>query len=375
MRDFTVIINRSPLRFQEGGIRYYTSALMSALEKSALREKLFFHDLHPSNRTVAQFGKKLLNKLVSDQFYLSLKRKLYTHALAKTLVQAGNGTMLYHETNNIPAIELTIPYITTVHDLTVFTFPGYHLPHRVKFFTDNFQRTLKSDLIVVPSRSTKQDLINGFDVPTEKIQVVPHGRNEFYRPIRALEAKSITKKYVDKPFILYSGVIEPRKNLANLLLAFAQIRTRRDIALVLAGDFGWQYEPIIHLPRRLGLRDVSFTGYVSAEDLRGLYNGAEVFVYPSLYEGFGFPHLEAMTCGLPVVLSNVSSLPEVGGEAALYVDPQTVESIVEGTLRVLEDTQLRQLMIQRGIERSQQFSWGTTAAQMVKLYKDVIWKA
>ena len=374
MRDFTVIINHSPLRFPECGIRYYTGALMNALEKSALREKLVFHDLHLADRTVAQFGKRLLNKLVSDQFYLSLKQRLYKHAFAKTLVQAESGKTLYHETNNIPAVELNVPYITTVHDLTVFIFPSYHLPYRVKFFTDNFHRTLKSDLIVVPSHSTKQDLINGFGVPTEKIQVVPHGRNEFYRPIPALEVQSITKKYIDKPFVLFSGVIEPRKNLTNLLLAFAQIRKRREVALLLAGDFGWQYESIIQLPRRLGLRDVYFTGYVPAEDLRGLYNGAEVFVYPSLYEGFGFPPLEAMACGLPMVLSNVSSLPEVGGEAAMYVDPQTVESIVEGTLRVLEDTQLRQLMSQRGIERSKQFSWGTTAAQMITFYEDVIRK-
>jgi glycosyltransferase involved in cell wall biosynthesis len=244
----------------------------------------------------------------------------------------------------------------------------------VKFFTDNFNRTLNSVLIAVPSHSTKQDLINDFGVPAEKIQVVPHGRNEFYQPIHKFVAQSITKKHVDKPFILFSGVIEPRKNLTNLLLAFVQIRKRRDVALVLAGDFGWQHEPIVHLPRKLGLRDVYFTGSIPAEDLRGLYNGAEVFVYPSLYEGFGFPPLEAMACGLPTVLSNVSSLPEVGGEAAMYVDPQAVESITEGTLRVLEDTQLRQLMSRRGIERSKEFSWDTTATQMITLYEDVIRK-
>src|SRR5215475_4932058 len=232
MRDFTVIINCSPLQFQECGVRYYTGALINALEKSVLRENLIFHDLPLSNRTVAQCGKRLLNKLVSDQFYLSLKQRLHKRTFAKTLLQVGNGKTLYHETNNIPALDLNVSYVTTVHDLTVFTIPNCHPPYRVKFFTDNFNRTLNSVLIAVPSHSTKQDLINDFGVPAEKIQVVPHGRNEFYQPIHKFVAQSITKKHVDKPFILFSGVIEPRKNLTNLLLAFVQIRKRRDVALV-----------------------------------------------------------------------------------------------------------------------------------------------
>ncbi len=372
MDDFKVIINRAPLQFQECGISYYTSSLIKALEQSELKEKLVYHDLGFSNKTAAQFGRMLLNKLSGDKFYIKLKSVLYKRALDKTLLHFSGEKALYHETNNVPAIDLRVPYVTTIHDTTVFKFPSDHPSYRVKFFEKNFNRALNSNIIVVPSNSTKQDLIDVFGTPAEKIKVVAHGRNEFYRPINLLEAQRIAKKYVDKPFILFSGIIEPRKNISNLLIAFGEICKRKDVALVLAGDFGWRYKPIVNLRCRLGLKDVYFTGYISAEDLRGLYNSAELFVYPSLYEGFGFPPLEAMACGLPVVLSNVSSLPEVGGEAAIYIDPHAAESIVAGTLRVLEDDRLRRLMSRCGVERSAQFSWDKTAMKMIEIYRESI---
>jgi glycosyltransferase involved in cell wall biosynthesis len=372
MNQCKIVVNRAPLQFYPSGISYYVSSLLKTLAQSELKDHLVYHDLGVANKTMAQSGKDFLSKLLSDKWYLKLKSLLYKRQLDKTLARLSSGKAVYHETNNVPLADLHLPYVTTVQDMTVFRFPNHHPSYRVKLFTANFHRTLNSNLIVVPSQATKQDLTRGGAIPAEKVRVVAHGKNDFYRRIDLYQARAIARKYVDKPFILFSGIIEPRKNLSHLLLAFAQIRKKKNMALVLAGGWGWQAQTLVALLHSLDLPDVHFTGYISEEDLRGLYNSAELFVYPSLYEGFGFPPLEAMACGLPTVLSHTSSLPEIGGEAAVYIDPNSVASIVAGILRVLEDKQLQQLMSQRGFARSTEYSWNKTARQMIEIYKELM---
>jgi glycosyltransferase involved in cell wall biosynthesis len=370
MEAYKVIINRSPLRFQRSGVAYYTRLLIESLQQTEITENLLYHDFG-FGLPIPKAAKEFLVKILGNDLYTKLKNSQYKRSLQRILSHLPHNKAIYHETNNLPATDLSLSYVTTLQDLSVFKFPSYHPSHRVKFFGDNFQRTLDSNIIVVPSHSTRKDLMDMFAVPPEKIRVVAHGRNEFYRMIDPTQAHKIAKRYVDKPFILFSGIIEPRKNISNLILAFGLLRKKKDLALVIAGGFGWHYDSIVNLPRKLGLRDVLFTGYVSEEDLRGLYNRAQIFIYPSFYEGFGFPPLEAMACGAPVVLSNVSSLPEVGGEAAVYVDPCSVESIAEGMFRLLEDKALTQAMREGGLERCRNFTWSKTATQMIEIYNEL----
>jgi glycosyltransferase involved in cell wall biosynthesis len=174
-------------------------------------------------------------------------------------------------------------------------------------------------------------------------------------------------------FIFFTGSLEPRKNLKNLIQAYSGLdkRIRKDIKLVLAGFKGWQNKEIMALLRKVK-SDVFYLGYVSDAALRDLYNLATLFVYPSFYEGFGLPPLEAMACGCPVVVSNAASLPEVCGGAAYYVDPYNIESIAEGIHKVLTDEALRQSLIEKGLERAKLFSWEKSAKKHIEVFDEVL---
>jgi glycosyltransferase involved in cell wall biosynthesis len=194
-----------------------------------------------------------------------------------------------------------------------------------------------------------------------------------------VEVQPVLERYqLSQPYILYVGSIEPRKNLLRLLQAYA--RLRKDLPgwkLVLVGARNaWKSTPISEEMRKLNLAPwVQLTGYIPEEDLPALYNGAGLFAFPSLYEGFGLPVLEAMACGTPVITSNVSSLPEVAGDAALLVDPYNVEEIAAAMVNVLSDQELSEDLHRRGLERSKEFSWERTAQQTLEVYKKVLREA
>jgi len=173
--------------------------------------------------------------------------------------------------------------------------------------------------------------------------------------------------------VLSVGTLQPRKNFERLIEAHARLRASSKIDLVIAGGPGWMYEGIFRRVEELELQGVvHFPGYVADEDLPALYSEADVFVFPSLYEGFGLPPLEAMACGTPVVTSNVSSLPEVVGDAALVVDPRDVGALAKAMEQVLGDASLRGAMVQRGLVQAQQFTWSRAAEQLLRVYQEVV---
>ncbi|HEY2931226.1 MAG TPA: glycosyltransferase family 1 protein [Acidobacteriota bacterium] len=368
MEDWKLIINRAPVRAQKSGVAYYVESLIQALRQSPVRKRVIYHDF---GFDIAPALKTAAISLLGVDLYSHFKTGQYRRSLRRILSQGGNGRVIYHETNNVPAAEITVPYLTTLQDLSVFEFPQYHPDYRVRFFEENFHRTLQSRWIVVPSEATRRDLVRSFSVPAEMIRVVPHGRNPFYQPIDPDCARTMARRYTQRPFILYAGIIEPRKNLSNLILAFERVNKKRDLDLVMAGGYGWLCKDVLRLPARLGLKNVRFTGYVPEADLRALYNAAEIFVYPSLLEGFGLPPIEAMSCGLPSILSRTSSLPEVGADAALYVDPASVEEMAQAMLNLLDDIPLRETLRARGLERCRMFDWNRTASQMIDIYQEL----
>jgi len=233
----------------------------------------------------------------------------------------------------------------------------------------------RSHHIITVSENSKSEIIKYLNVSEEKISVIYGG----YADIFKLESddrlsSDVKRKYnITGNYLLYVGTLEPRKNLLGLIRAYAQSRAKDDFILVLAGGKGWQYENIFKLVRELKLENrIIFTGYVPENDLPGLYQGATLFVYPSFYEGFGLPPLEAMACGLPVIVSHTTSLPEVVGDAGVYVDPNDVEQISFSIDTVLSDSELRQTLIQRGLERAKLFSWEKAAKETLKLYQKVV---
>jgi glycosyltransferase involved in cell wall biosynthesis len=184
---------------------------------------------------------------------------------------------------------------------------------------------------------------------------------------------SIKQKYhLPDRFILFVGTLEPRKNIIRLLEAYARIKDKLPHKLVIAGTKGWLYQPIFEAVKRLSLRNnVIFLGYVDDGNLPALYNLADLFVYPSIYEGFGLPVLEAMACGIPVITSNVSSLPEVAGDAAVLVDPYNVKELAGAMKHVLTNASLRKQVINKGFQQAKNFSWKKCARETLKVYEEV----
>ncbi|XRP97069.1 glycosyltransferase family 4 protein [Methanocaldococcus sp. 16A] len=265
--------------------------------------------------------------------------------------------------------------IITIYDIMAFCFPDV-----CNFITRNrykilLPKTLKtSDKIISISNHTKQDLIKHFKIPEDKIKVIHLAANEDYKPLKENEINKIKQKYnLNYPFILYVGGLAPNKNIERLIQAFYKLKKQGiNHKLILTGIKRYKYKSIFETIEKLNLqKDVIFTGYVPDEDLPGLYNAADLFVYPSLYEGFGLPPLEAMACGTPVITSNTSSLPEVVGDAGIMVNPYDVDELAKAMYEVLTNDGLREELSKKGLERAKLFSWKKCAEEHLKVYEEV----
>ncbi len=264
--------------------------------------------------------------------------------------------------------------ITTVHDLTYLRYPETMKKSNYQHLTRGMDYSVKrSDKIVTVSHFSKQEIQKYLKVPEEKISVVYNAPS---LTERTADYDAVCKKYgIRGDYILFVGTIEPRKNVARLLRAFDLLKGDSKIPhqLVLAGGKGWQDEQIFQTFQRIKCSDdIVFTGYVSAEEKNTLYQNASAFVFPSIYEGFGIPPLEAMTWGCPVVCADAASLPEVVGEAAELVDPLDETSIARGILRILSDHDRTSGLIQKGKLRAKEFSWERSAERLFVVCKEVL---
>lgn len=255
--------------------------------------------------------------------------------------------------------------VVTVHDLGSEYLPSLHqLKQRAYLsFMQKYQLKTASKIIAV-SNATKKDLIKRIGINPKKIKVVYEGFNrKLFRPVKDdTEVNSLI------PYFLFVGTVQPRKNLERVIKAFAKIKDKK---LVIAGSKGWMSDEIYELPKKLGIGDrVKFLGYVPDEKLPALYSNAEALVFPSLFEGFGLPILEAQACGCPVITSNVSSMPEVAGKGAIFVDPYNVDSIVNAMIRV-QVTRYREQLIKNGFENIRKFSWEKTARETLAVLESI----
>jgi glycosyltransferase involved in cell wall biosynthesis len=234
----------------------------------------------------------------------------------------------------------------------------------------------KADAVITISERSQKDLIHYFPFVEDKITMIPLGKPPAFQPLPKEEVEPVLQKLkVPRPYILFVGSVAPRKNLLRLLKAYSLLsqQENKPYLVIVGSHHVWKNEPIAKTVAVLKLEDwVHFTGFVAEADLPALYNGAELFVFPSLYEGFGLPPLEAMACGTPVVTSNTSSLPEVVGDAALQVDPYDIGAIAAAIERVLNDPVLAEELRQRGLARAGQFSWQKMAEETIEVYKHVL---
>ncbi|MFP4395157.1 MAG: glycosyltransferase family 4 protein [Anaerolineales bacterium] len=264
--------------------------------------------------------------------------------------------------------------LVTVHDLGYRYFPDAH-PWRQRWYLEwSTRRNVRAAAhVLADSQATRDAIVTAYSVPAEKITVVYPGYDSDLAPVRDLRKQRAARdRYgvpLDKPYVLHLGRIQPRKNLARLATAFAYLLPQHpELRLVLAGPAGWMAEPIRARVRDLGLeRQVIFPGYIDAEDKAALISAAKFVAYPSLYEGFGFPALEAQACETPLLASNTSSLPEVVGEGGLLVDPGDTPALADAMQRLLEDRALRRQLILRGRENLARFDWKITAQKVASI--------
>lgn len=265
-----------------------------------------------------------------------------------------------------------VPTVVSVMDLSYIHFPElfkkkdlYKLTNWTKYSTK------KARKIITISNSSRNDIIKYYKIPEEKIEVV-------YPGIKQIESHSMNKmpsKYeIQGDFILYIGTLQPRKNLVRLIEAMSKIKDKK-ISLVVIGKKGWQYEEILAAPEKFAVKDrIKFLDFVPDEDLPAFYQNAICYVLPSLYEGFGLPILEAMQYGCPVITSNVSSLPEAGGEAAMYFDPTSVDDIAHKIDKVVGDKGLREEMKKKGFVHIKKFSWKKSAEEVLSILEKEVQK-
>lgn len=229
-----------------------------------------------------------------------------------------------------------------------------------------------SKLITI-SEASKNDIIKEYHIPEAKIEVVHLGiKKVLSSRYQVLSMKELKEKYgVEGKFILFVGTLQPRKNIARLIEAYSKLKTE-NLKLVIVGRRGWKFEEILEAPKKFGVESsVTFLANVTDEDLPEFYKNAELFVLPSLYEGFGLPILEAMKYDCPVATSNVSSLPEAGGDAAFYFNPEDVDDIANAIEKVLSNRELRDSMIKKGHEQVKKFSWGKSAKEVLRVLEQV----
>lgn len=229
----------------------------------------------------------------------------------------------------------------------------------------------KARKVITISQSSKNDIIKHYKVPDSKVDVVYPGIKNLMKSNKKLD---LSTWGIKEDYILFVSTLQPRKNIERLIEAFSKLK-KDNLQLVIVGKRGWLYEDILAAPKKFGVeKEVVFLDFVSDEDLPVLYENAQCFVMPSLYEGFGLPILEAMKYDCPVVTSNVSSLPEVGGDAALYFDPYNTDEIKEKIEKVLTDAKLRKTMIEKGREQVKKFNWEKSAEKVLSILKEVAGK-
>jgi len=363
------------------GVSQYTANLLSAILEADKTDdyRLFYNswrDLSGRLDVWPRPNARLIGRRWPNKIFNYLLQKIFRRPrLDKVL---GGVDIFFSPHFNFSSFRPGVKKIITVHDLSFLRYPEF-FSSRKNFWHKalGVKRALReADRIVAVSQNTKNDIIELVGASPEKISVVYSGNNLSKREVSAAEVDNFSKeKNITGPFILYLGTIEPRKNIGGLIQAFNRLKSDgkfSDLKLVLAGARGWKNRLIDQEWDRSPYKtDIIFLGYISKKEQEILYSSAQVFVYPSYYEGFGFPPLEAMAYGLPVICSNVSSLPEVVGEAAILIDPQQPAEIAAALKLVLSDGELRAALKAKGQERANLFSWNKAAEQYLKLFREL----
>lgn len=369
-----IAIEARPVKWSFGtGIGNYTYSLISKLSEIDSENDYTFLCPDDQPKNYIPFNRNY-------SFY-ALPKDDYREEIEIPLWLSQEKADIFHLPQNgfrIPA-HCSCKLVVTVHDLIPYFLPEMVRSSFLKRFTSEMPFIVeRADRIITVSETSKQDIINIFKVEPQKIVVIPSAPTKAYHPLPKGETGPWlrTKYGIKKPYILYVGGLNPRKNVAELIYAYHKIRRLlpNGQPLVVLGPEGKHRTKLQLLGEALNIttEELIFPGFIDTPELPYFYNGADLFVYPSLYEGFGLPPIEAMACGTPVITSNVSSLPEVVGEAALKVNPHDTLALAETMLKILTDDSLRSDLSAKGLRHSFKYNWDQIAAQVLEVYAEVI---
>jgi glycosyltransferase involved in cell wall biosynthesis len=352
----------------QGGIPQYTRNLIHALASIDQENAYLIFQRRADHRT-----------LISQQNFRRVSlwtpshHPLEQYLLSLELLTQSNIDVI-HWTDFIPPFRYRRPNVITVHDLHFLLYPHFLTRDSARYYGLIDRAVRRANHIIAVSEATKQDLVRLTGTPNNKITVIYEAAESIYFPIHDQKALEHIKAqyHLSDQYILFVGTIEPRKNLKTLVQAFDILlkNYKPQVNLAIVGKPGWLYEDVYQLVEELSLQDcVKFLGHVPTADLPLLYNAAQMLILPSFYEGFGLPPLEAMSCGIPVIVSDTSAMPEVVGDAALRVDPEDTEGFAVAMWRFLSDQDLRADMIAKGTKRAKSFSWTRAAQETSEIYR------
>ncbi len=352
-----IAIDIRPTLKKSTGIGKYTSNLINALAEVDLKNNYFLY----SRKKILDFKRKL-PKLPARNFH---------HAV--DYFKKGPNRILsdidiFHTSSYDLAKPKGSKFILTVHDVIIKAYPYGHNEHTISEVDQKLRKSLSEvDIIVADSYNTKSDLIKFYEVDDSKVSVIYPGVN----PILKISTQVKEDRREKEDFILFVGTLEPRKNVDGLIKAFTWLRKNSDIKhkLYIVGMKGWMFENIFKAYDESEFKeDIIFKGYVKDEELRNLYRDAAIFVYPSFYEGFGFPIIEAFASGIPVVTSKTSSCGEIAKDGSLLINPDNYKEIAEAMLKIINDKDLKEELIRKGIDKAKHFTWSNTANEFLKLF-------
>lgn len=368
-----IAINTLSLNRTKAGMGNYIYNLVNNLAKLDKKNNyhIFVSDknreffrIDQENFRIINLGKgvtKGLNRFLWEQ--ISLPKYIRKH-----------GIDILHSPGFVISLRSRVKNVLTIADMTFMNYPQVHTLFKRTYFSLFMPPSIKkADRVLAISESTKKDVIRAIKVNPEKIKVTYLAYGKEFRVMDKKKARElVNERYgIDKKFIIFVGMIEPRKNLPRIFKAFSELKKEGiPHKLVIVGKKGWKYKGMFRQINKLDLgKDVMFTGYVPDSNLAILYNAADMLAYPCLYEGFGLPILEAMACGCPVITSNISSMPEVAGNAALLVDPKEMMQIKSAMSKLINNSKFREGMIKKGLKRSSQFSWKKCAQETMNVYE------
>lgn len=351
----------------KSGTGRYTEELLKGLLR--IQENFSIYVCSPSEIQIASPKLKILN-LPRDKTIAKILLPLYI----KSYISKHKINIIHHPAFYGP-INQNIPTIVTVHDLAFLENPFWFPIHISTYYRMTIPKAiLKAHMVITDSQFSASQLIKHFGIPNTKIKVVYLGVSDQFKPASSQEISKIREKYkLPSRYVLYLGTLEPRKNIPNMLRGWEKAFPATRTPIVIAGRKGWKTNEIFTTIKKSRYREhIHLLGYIPDEDASVIISGAEVFLYISLYEGFGLPPLEAMKCGTPVIVSNTGSLREIFLNHTILVDPNNVEEISENIIRIIEDEKLKQNLVANGIIYANSFTWSKTAIETFQVYKKCI---